>query len=279
MHSDQTTENGRTGKIRLNRFLSESGFASRREADETIFSGQVTVNGAVVRLPAFQVDPDRDSVKVLGRRLRRQALTYVLLNKPEGVVSTAEDPEHRRTVVDLLQGVRARVYPVGRLDINTSGVMLLTNDGDLALHLTHPRYGFPKTYQAKVNDVPSPGEVRKLAAGVGIPGEDGRFEKTLPARVRLLRTFDRNSLLELTVTEGRQHLVRKMLAAIGHPVIKLTRVRFGFLGTAGLPLGRWRYLTAGEVRRLKTWTPQPLAPARQPRPPRRERQRSLKRRA
>lgn len=246
------------GKIRLNRFLAEGGVASRREADEVIRAGRVTVNGTVIGSPAFQVDPERDSVKIEGKRIRLQAPTYVLLNKPEGVVSTADDPENRQTVVGMLQGVRARVYPVGRLDTNTSGVLLLTNDGDLAMKLTHPRFGFPKTYQAKVYDVPSAGDLNRLAAGVGIPVENGRFERTLPAKVRLLRTLERNAVLEITLTEGRQHQVRKMCAAVGHAVVKLTRTRFGFLTAADLPLGRWRYLNAGEVRRLKEWKPAPI---------------------
>jgi len=243
------------GKIRLNRFLDEGGVASRRDAEDVIASGQVTVNGTVVTSPAFRIDPEHDSVKLLGRRVRLQPPVYVLMNKPEGVISTVEDPERRQTVVGLLQGVRARVYPVGRLDTNTSGVLLLTNDGDLALKLTHPRYGFPRTYQAKVNDLPSPGDLRKLAAGVSIPTDGGCFERTLPARVRLVRALERNAVLEITLTEGRHHQVRKMMAAIGHPVIKLTRVKFGFLTPAGMPLGRWRYLAPEEIRRLKEWTP------------------------
>jgi pseudouridine synthase len=154
-------------------------------------------------------------------------------------------------VVDLLHGVRAHVYPVGRLDINTSGVMLLTNDGDLALRLTHPRYGFAKTYQAKVSGKPSSRALQKLASGVHIPTESGRMETSMPAKVKLLKTFESNSLIEITVQEGRYHLVRSMCAAVGHPVIKLTRSKFGFLTAAGLPLGRWRYLTTDEIQRLK----------------------------
>ncbi len=238
--------------VRLNRFLAENANYSRREADEVVFGGSVTVNGTVAETPAYQVDPEHDSVKVAGKRIWPHPKVYVLLNKPEGVVSSAEDPLRRNTVVELLHGVRAHVYPVGRLDINTTGVMLLTNDGDLAMRLTHPRFGFAKTYQAKVQGIPSTKTLQKLGAGVRVPSETGRMEMTMPAKVRLVKTFESNSLIELTVNEGRYHLVKKMCMVVGHPVIKLTRVKFGFLTTAGLALGRWRYLTTEEVARLKS---------------------------
>lgn len=239
------------GEVRLNRYLAENAAVSRREADEIIFAGRVTVNGTIAETPAVRVNPDKDSVKLSGKRIWPQRKEYVLLNKPEGIISTADDPLHRRTVVDLLHGVRAHVYPVGRLDINTSGIMLLTNDGDLALKLTHPRFGFAKTYQAKVSGHPSPKAIQKLASGVHIQTESGRMETSMPAKVKLVKTFESNALIEITVQEGRYHLVRNMCAAVGHPVIKLSRVKFGFLSSAGLPLGRWRYLTADEIARLK----------------------------
>jgi pseudouridine synthase len=237
--------------VRLNRYLAENAAVSRREADQIIFSGKVTVNGTVAATPAEQVDPETDSVKISGKRIWPQQKVYVLLNKPEGVISSSEDPQRRNTVVQLLHGVRSHVYPVGRLDMNTSGVILLTNDGDLALRLTHPRFGFAKTYQAKVQGMPSARAIQKLAAGVRITSESGRMETTLPAKVRLVKSFERNALLEITVHEGRHHQVRKMCMVIGHPVIKLTRVKFGFLSAAGVPLGRWRYLTQEEVQKLK----------------------------
>lgn len=237
--------------VRLNRYLAENAAVSRREADEIVFAGKVTVNGAVVTTPAERVNPALDSVKLSGKRIWPQLKEYVLLNKPEGVISTSDDPQRRNTVVQLLHGVRAHVYPVGRLDMNTSGVILLTNDGDLALRLTHPRFGFAKTYQAKVQGMPSTRALQKLGAGIRIISESGRMETTLPAKVRLVKSFERNALLEITVHEGRHHQVRKMCLAIGHPVIKLTRVKFGFLSAAGLPLGSWRYLTHAEVQKLK----------------------------
>jgi 23S rRNA pseudouridine2605 synthase len=251
-------------RVRLNRFLAESGVGSRRDADELIAGARVTVNGTVVTDPGHGLDPDRDSVKVLGKRVRPQRLVYILLNKPEGVITTVDDPERRRTVLDLLPGLKARIYPVGRLDANTSGVLLLTNDGDLAQRLTHPRYGFPRTYHAKVTDQPSPGDLHKLESGVNIPTAEGRRERTLPARAKLVQKFERHAQIELTLTEGRQHQVKKMFAVIGHPVIKLARVKYGFLTTAGLPRGGWRYLTAEEVARLKAWRPSVVPAPRAP---------------
>lgn len=216
--------------------------------------GAVTVNGAVVADPTARIDPDRDAVKAAGRLVRPEAPVYVLLNKPAGFISTLDDPEGRPTVRDLLRGVRARVYPVGRLDWNTEGVLLLTNDGDLAQRLTHPRYGFPKTYLAKVRGFPEAGALRKLAQGVRIPGWNGRYEKTLPAQVRVRQRVRDGALLEITLREGRQHQVKKMCASIGHPVLALARIRFGFLTPAGLAPGRWRHLTPAEVNRLKAYS-------------------------
>jgi len=251
---DQARESG----VRINRFLAEAGVCSRRDADQLIFNRQVTVNGAVADSPAVRVQPGRDVVKAQGRRVVWPSrFVYVLLNKPEGVISTVEDPKHRATVVEMLKGVGARVFPVGRLDYNTSGLLLRTNDGELALKLTHPRYEFPKTYHAKVEGVPTPMALRKLAMGVHIPSETGRYEKSLPAQARLLERYRRNALVEITLREGRKHQVRKMCAAIGHPVVKLARVKFGFLTAARLPVGTWRYLTPEEVKRLKAFKPDP----------------------
>jgi 23S rRNA pseudouridine2605 synthase len=256
---DEKLESG----IRINRFLAEAGVCSRRDADELLFSRQVTVNGTVVETLAFRVLPSKDVVKVSGRRVELPThFVYLLLNKPEGVISTVDDPQKRTTVVEMLHGVKARVFPVGRLDYNTSGVLLLTNDGELALRLTHPRYEFPKTYHAKVEGVPTPGALYKLATGVRIPSWSGRFEKSLPARIHLVKRFQKNALIELTLREGRQHQVRKMCAAIGHPVIKLTRIKFGFLSAVGLPLGTWRYLAPAEVKRLKEYEAPAPAPDR-----------------
>ena len=246
--------------MRLNRFLAEAGVCSRRDADTLIFARQVTVNGKVIDLPSFRIDPRQDAVKVSGKRVHPQPLVYILLNKPEGVISTLQDPEKRATVVDLLKGVRARVYPVGRLDYNTSGVLMLTNDGILALRLMHPRYGFVKTYHAKVSGVPSPIAIRRLCYGVRIEAWSGRYEKTLPTKARLLKKTGKSSVVEIILREGRQHQVKKMCAAIGNPVEKLMRVKFGFLSASGLALGAWRYLSTAEVAKIKSFEPEPITP-------------------
>jgi len=240
--------------VRLNRFLAETGTCSRRDADQLIFAGRVTVNGKIIESPAVRINSEHDAVKVEGRRVWAQPLVYVLMNKPEGVVSTVEDPQRRTTVTDLLRGVRSRVYPVGRLDYNTSGAILLTNDGELAQRLAHPRYEFPKTYHAKVNDIPSREDLVKMAAGVRIPDKAQRYTRTRPAKVRLVKSMKKYAVVEIVLQEGRQHQVRKMCAAIHHPVAALTRVKFGFLSVAGLPSGGWRYLTRNELERLKRFT-------------------------
>jgi 23S rRNA pseudouridine2605 synthase len=245
--------------MRLNRFLAESGVCSRRDADDLIFGHKVTVNGKVIDVPSFRIDPNQDAIKVSGKRIHPQPMVYILMNKPEGIISTLSDPEKRTTVVDLLKGVKARVYPVGRLDYNTSGVLMLTNDGVLAQRLMHPRYGFTKTYHAKVSGVPSQAAILKLCHGVRIPGWSGRYELTLPTKVRLLKKSGKHSLLEITLREGRQHQVKKMCAAIGHPVEKLIRFKFGFLSSAGLPMGGWRYLSTAEVDKISSFKPEPVA--------------------
>ena len=237
--------------IRLNKFLSETGICSRREADKFILDNKVTVNGKVTNHPNTLVASDKDSVKVAGKRVRLQPLTYILLNKPEGVLTTLSDPNQRATVKDLLRGVKIRVYPVGRLDFNTSGVLLLTNDGELAARLTHPRYGFTKTYQAKVSGVPTDTKLRKMGLGVKIPGIKGSYEMTLPAKVKLVRNLKKKSILQIIIKEGKKHQVKKMCAAIGHPVVKLVRLKFGFLSARGLMPGKWRYLNKLEQDKLK----------------------------
>ncbi len=247
-------------QIRLNRYVAETGVCSRREADQLIFDGVVTVNGQVISDPGFRLDRKKDAVKIKGKRAFLQPLTYLLLNKPQGVVSTVDDPENRPTVIQLLKKIKIRVYPVGRLDFNTSGVLLLTNDGDLALKLTHPRYGFEKTYQAKVQGIPTAQALMKLADGVRIPSAPGKFEKTMPARARLLKAAGKHALLEITLREGRQHQVKKMCQAIGHPVEKLMRIKFGFLTAKGLNPGQWRYLTPEEIKGIKHYQPEPLTP-------------------
>jgi 23S rRNA pseudouridine2605 synthase len=225
--------------VRLNAFLSRAGVASRRGADELISAGRVTVNGEPGRFD-HQVGR-RDLVEVDGARVELQPLAYVLLDKPPGTITTARDPQGRPTVVDLV-GHDARLAPVGRLDVHTSGLLLLTNDGDLAHRLAHPRYGVEKVYDADVDGDPDAETVRRLAAGVEL--DDG---VTAPARVRRLGP----GRLELVLHEGRNRQVRRMCEAVGHPVRRLRRTGYGGLTAEGLEPGRWRELSRGEVNRLR----------------------------
>jgi len=242
MHSFGTTLVG----VRLNAFLARAGVASRRRADELIKDGRVTVNGAPGQLNT--VVGARDTVAVDGKEVARQRLAYVLLHKPTGTVTTAKDPQGRRTVLDLVQS-EPRVVPVGRLDVNTTGALLLTNDGPLAHRLAHPRYGVEKTYVAAVEGDPSEAALAALRDGIEL--EDGR---TAPARVRRLA----RGRIELVIHEGRNHQVRRMLEAVGHPVNHLHRSVYAGLTVDGLEAGSWRELTAREVEQLRR-TAQPPA--------------------
>jgi pseudouridine synthase len=226
--------------MRLNRYLARAGIASRRAADELIKDGRVSVNGVPGELGTFVAASD--VVEVDGVEVGKQRLAHVLLHKPLGVVTTARDPQGRPTVVDLV-GHDARVVPVGRLDIDTTGALVLTNDGDLAHRLAHPRYGVEKTYVADVAGAPSDDTLRRLAAGVEL--EDGR---TAPARIcRLGR-----SRLELVLHEGRNRQVRRMCEAVGHPVRRLHRSGYAGLDLLSVEAGSWRELTPAEVERLRS---------------------------
>lgn len=225
--------------MRLNAYLARSGVASRRRADELIKAGRVRVNGAPGELNT--VVGKRDVVEVDGQRVRPQKLAYVLLHKPPGVVTTARDPHDRRTVVDLIER-RAGAVPVGRLDADTTGALLLTNDGPLAHRLAHPRYEVDKVYVADVDGRPSAEALRRLAEGIEL--EDGR---SAPARVRRLGP----SRIELAIHEGRKHQVKRMLAAVGHPVVQLHRSRYGGLTLDGLGPGESRELTGPEADSLR----------------------------
>lgn len=233
---------------RLQKVLSGAGVASRRAAERLIREGRVTVNGTAVTEMGVRVDPARDAVKVDGRRihLRPREPTWVLLNKPRGTITSASDPEGRPTVLDLVRGVRARVFPVGRLDYHTEGLLLLTDDGELAQRLLHPRHGVEKTYSVKVRGTPTAETIARIERG-GIP-IDGR--KSAPARVRLVRRAA-NAWLEISIREGRNRHVRRLFAAVGHPVEKLKRTRMAGLGLGPLPPGKWRRLTAAEVSALR----------------------------
>jgi 23S rRNA pseudouridine2605 synthase len=226
--------------VRLNAYLARAGVASRRGADELIKAGRVTVNGQAGQLNTFV--ESRDRVQVNGHPVELQPLAYVLLHKPAGVVTTAHDPQGRRTVVDLVDHT-SRVVPVGRLDADTTGALLLTNDGELAHRLAHPRYEVEKVYEAEVEGEPSDEAISRLVEGVEL--DDGL---TAPAKARRLGP----SKLELILHEGRKHQVKRMLVAVGHPVRRLHRSRYADLDLAGIEAGDARELEPGEVTRLQS---------------------------
>ena len=226
--------------MRLNAYLARAGVASRRAADELIKGGRVRVNGEPAQLNTFVERGDR--VEVDGREVTAQRLAYVLLHKPAGTVTTAHDPQGRLTVVELVD-LPERVVPVGRLDADTTGVLVLTNDGPLAHRLAHPRYGVEKVYEAKVEGEPSEGALQRLREGIDL--DDGR---SAPARARLLNP----STVELALHEGRNRQVKRMLEAVGHPVRRLHRSRYAGLSLEGLEPGQWRELEPHEVERLRS---------------------------
>jgi 23S rRNA pseudouridine2605 synthase len=225
--------------MRLNAYLARAGVASRRKADELIKAGRVTVNGEPGQLNTFV--ESRDRVELDGETVAKQRLAYVLLHKPAGVVTTANDPQGRPTVVDLVADHEARVVPVGRLDADTTGVLLLTNDGELAHRLAHPRYEVEKVYEAEVEGYPTDEALRALEQGVDL--DDG---PTAPAKARRVAP----SKVELTIHEGRKHQVKRMLAAVGHPVTRLHRAGYAGLTAEGLEPGQWRELEPSEFETL-----------------------------
>jgi 23S rRNA pseudouridine2605 synthase len=240
---------------RLQKVLSQAGLASRRAAESLIAEGRVTVNGKTVREMGTKADIDVDDIRVDGRRIKStERARYILLNKPSGFVSTRSDPQRRRTVLDLLHGVREYVYPVGRLDYDTEGLLILTNDGDLAARLTHPKHGIERSYEAYVAGMPDETDLERLRTGIPL---DGR--RTRPAEASVLNPGhrDHDGVLLLTIKEGRNRQVRRMCEAVGHPVGKLKRTRIGPLSDRYLKPGTWRELTDDEVRKLKRATDGP----------------------
>ncbi|GAC1646008.1 MAG: pseudouridine synthase [Ktedonobacteraceae bacterium] len=239
---------------RLARFLAHAGVASRRHAEELIAAGRVQVNGVTVSVPGARINPAVDRVSVDGRLVQAvQQHVYVLLNKPAGYVSTARDPQGRPTVLDLLPPElrRLRVYPVGRLDIDTSGLLLLSNDGNFALRMAHPRYSMEKHYEALVQGQLAPAELADLRNGVTIREDDGGIHQTAPAQVRLIRRVGADSRVALTIHEGHKRQVRRMFAAVGHQVRELSRVGLGPLTLHDVPEGKWRSLTSAELQLLQ----------------------------
>jgi len=234
-------------ELRLQKFLSMAGVASRRAAEELISQKRVKVNGVTVTKPGIKVDTEKDTVEVDGKVCKlKNTYVYIMLNKPKGYITTLYDPFGRPTILDLVKGLKTRVFPVGRLDKDTEGLLLLTNDGELAYKLTHPKHGIEKTYIVKVK-----GKVSKKAVNVlqkGVILEEG---KTSPAKVRILKRGIDFTLLEMKIHEGKKRQIRRMCEKVGHPVIELKRVKIGELTLKGLKAGEWRYLTNKEMEYLK----------------------------
>ena len=272
------------GTARLQKILSAAGVASRRLSEELIASGRVSVNGTVVTELGTKADPDADDIRVDGRRVKvEQRRRYILLYKPRGYVTTRSDPEGRRTVLDLLKGVPEYIYPVGRLDYDSEGLLLLTNDGDLAARLTHPRHEVERLYEAKVRGVPDARALERLAKGVTIDGRrtapavlEMRSRPSLSARgpaphpgsvarggpkapLRSLADAP-HSIVHISIHEGRNRQVRQMFETVGHPVMRLKRVRIGPIEDPHLPPGHWRELSPREIEQLRRVTrPKPKA--------------------
>lgn len=233
-------------KQRLQKVIAEAGLASRRKAEDWIRNGRVQLNGEVATL-GVSADPEQDRITIDGKPLRRsERKYYLLLNKPVGYVTSLSDPQGRPVVTALLRNIPVRVYPVGRLDLTTEGLLLLTNDGSLAHRLMHPRHEIEKTYLVRAQGKISTEKLEKLAAGIVL--DDG---PTLPAKVDKVRFAGSHTWFELTIREGRNRQVRRMLEAIGHPVSRLKRVRLAFLDIENLPVGSYRLLSPREVDRLK----------------------------
>jgi pseudouridine synthase len=233
--------------IRLNKFLARRGVASRREADRMIQEGRVAVNGRTVEELGLKIDLSKDRVTVNGKLIKPGfEPAYFAVNKPRGILVTLKDPFDRAAIRELMPALPPGVNPVGRLDKDSEGLLLLTNDGELAFRLTHPRYEIPRTYAVRVEGFVTPAEVARLEAGVFI---DGR--KTAPAKIKVMEANSQKSLLLVEIHEGRKREVREMIRSVGHEVVRLKRTGYGGIRLDRLPSGRWRPLRPDEVRMLK----------------------------
>lgn len=233
---------------RLQKVLAHAGVASRRKCEELILQGKVEVNDQVVTTLGVKVDPDVDVIKVNGRPIRKEQKVYIVLHKPKGVITSVKDPKGRRVVTDYLKGIKERVYPVGRLDYDTEGLLLLTNDGEFANLLMHPSHHVPRTYHAYVKGVPHGDVLDKLREGIML--DDGI---TMPAEVEYydVAPGESSSIISITIYEGRNRQVRRMFDKVGYPVYRLKRIQFGTLFLQGLPRGKYRLLSAQEVKELR----------------------------
>ena len=234
--------------MRLAKYLAQAGIASRRHAEQLIKNGEITVNGQVVKEMGTQVEPGKDIIEYQGRAIgsAKPMMKYVLLNKPAGFICSVDDPQGRPTVMDLLKDINERIYPVGRLDYDTAGLLLLSNDGEFTNQMIHPRYEIKKKYEAWVSGQVSQAEISAMSQGLML--EDGM---TAPAQVRLIAQDEKSSWLEIIIHEGRKRQVKRMCAAVGHPLLSLKRTGLAFLSLAGLEEGKYRFLSQQEVDMLK----------------------------
>jgi 23S rRNA pseudouridine2605 synthase len=231
--------------VRLQKFLAETGIASRRASEHLILAGRVEVNGSTVRELGTKVDPAEDHVSVDGSPVKAQRKLYIALHKPKGYLSTRRDPGHRRILADLLPPEWGKLYPVGRLDHDTEGLIFLTNDGEFALRLTHPRYGTRKVYQATVAGRIEPPHLARLTEGIRDAGEQLKA-----ARARLVSANNTRSVIELELSEGKNREIRRMFEALGYKVLQLQRTQIGRIKLGELPKGKWRTLTEPEIKSL-----------------------------
>ncbi|SHJ48211.1 pseudouridine synthase [Paramaledivibacter caminithermalis] len=234
--------------MRLQKFISLAGVASRRKAEEYIKMGRVKVNGKIIKEMGVKINPEADRVSLDNRDIKiLDNKIYIALNKPKGYITTSSDQFNRPTVLDLLKGVSERIYPVGRLDYNTSGLLLLTNDGELTHRITHPSSHIYKTYVSKIKGIISSKEMSRFEKGLNIGGY-----VTAPAKIELLKEYRNNCLVEIIIYEGKNRQIRRMMDVLGHPVITLKRISIGKIHIDNLPEGKWRYLTKEEIKYLKS---------------------------
>lgn len=228
---------------RLQKVLAEAGLGSRRSCEKLILEGHISINGQIVKTLGVQIDPKIDRIKFDGKEIKSERKVYLLLNKPKGYVTTLSDPQGRPTILSLLKGVRERVYPVGRLDYNSQGLLFLTNDGDLANKLIHPEFRIAKTYLVKLKGKLEADDIMRLRKGIRIEGG-----KTLPAEVRVVKILPKNTLLKMTITEGKKRQIRQMGEVIKHEVLSLKRIQFGPFHLSNLKQGEYVYLNPNEVK-------------------------------
>jgi len=234
-------------QVRLNKFLSHCGIASRREADKMIAVGKVKVNGEAIQILGYKIDTEEDKVEVNGKIVKEdKGFKYLLLNKPSGYLVTMKDPFQRPTIMDLLPSLGRRVFPVGRLDFETEGLMLLTNDGEMAYRLMHPKYKIKKVYVVKVKGKPDHSGLLRLEKGIYLEGK-----RTAPVKITQIAADSKNSQFRIEIHEGRKREIRRLFETIGHRVLKLRRIKFSDLSIDKLKKGHWRYLNSVEVSRLK----------------------------